>query len=326
MLKQVGPTVGFCSFQLPWPISQAHFLEITIPMSNPLKMLCSFFRQLKFMEWARVMQDWPMHLQLPGGPISQTTLRQLCHLMFNWLLHTMENPATWSGSSKCFMLVILPIFRYQQRWITSWIHFLSLETTRHAWSTQKNQPSWSLLASHPESGKNPPDLAQPVLWKPQHNALANPNHKAATSHRNVGTPSFAREILGNNIGGAGEGQGNIRFAFVNNKMEISTSPQAPKQLQRQDTVLMPPSATHPESGKTPQDLVGPVPWKPQYKNAQWESVTSNTSLPNLAAALTQMPPLQIYWPRNATCCMHPQILHELLYGRRTRAFCRHLTP
>ncbi len=96
--------------------------------------------------------------------------------------------------------------------------------------------------------------------------LPTPIDKAEGSDGNVGTPSHDREIPGINIG-ASEGRGNRRFSFVNSKTEILTSPPATIQLWQQDNALMPPSATHPESGKNPPDLAGPVPLKPNTKTS-----------------------------------------------------------
>ena len=101
--------------------------------------------------------------------------------------------------------------------------------------------------------------------------LATAMDKATGSDGKVGTPSFAKEIPRINIG-ASEGQGTVRFAFVNNRMEILTSPLATTtppatiQLRGQDAVLTLPSATSPKSGKNPPDLAGPVPRKLQHKN------------------------------------------------------------
>jgi hypothetical protein len=106
---------------------------------------------------------------------------------------------------------------------------------------------------------------------PINSPLATAMDKATVSDGKVGTPSFAGEIPRINIA-AGEGRGTIRFAFVNNRMEILTSPPAttsppvPIQLRRQDAVLKLPSATSPRSGKkTPPDLAGPVPRKLHHK-------------------------------------------------------------
>ena len=140
--------------------------------------------------------------------------------------------------------------------------------------------------------------------------LATVMDKATGSDGKVETPSFAGEIQRINIG-AGEGQGTIRFAFVNNRMEILTSPlatispPATIQLRRQDAVLTLPSAASPKSGKNPPDLAGPVPQKLQHKNVRQDCESSNTSPPKLTAALTQTPPLRISWPVNATGRTHP---------------------
>ena len=146
---------------------------------------------------------------------------------------------------------------------------------------------------------------------PINSPLATAMDKATGSDGKVGTPSFAREIPRINIG-AGEGQGTIRFAFVNNRMEIlrsppaTTSPPATKQLRRQDAVLTPPSATSPRSGKiNPPDLAGPVPRKLHHKNDRQDCESSNTSPPELAAALTQAPPFGNSWPVDATGRTHP---------------------
>ena len=141
---------------------------------------------------------------------------------------------------------------------------------------------------------------------PINSPLATAMDKATGSDGKVGTPSFAGEIPRINIA-AGEGQGTIRFAFVNNRMEIlrsppaTTSPPATIQLRRQDAVLTPPSATSPRSGKiNPPDLAGPVPRKLHHKNDRQDCESSNTSPPELAAALTQAPPFGNSWPVDAT--------------------------
>ncbi len=128
------------------------------------------------------------------------------------------------------------------------------------------------------------------------NPLPTPNHKAARCDGNIGTPSFAGEIPGINIG-AGEGLGIIRFAFVNNNGDFNIP-------SNNNTIV--------ETGRC---LNVPI----YYPSSEWKKTlqtwdnlclgSPNTkkfggNLPNLAAAVTQ-PPLRISWPVNATCCTHP---------------------